>query len=146
MKNIRLTAVPETIGTETRYRLTDHMGNRWVNRDYGNFGGYGYYSPDETESLNKWRKETSETPELAFSQHAPTSTNYHILPPQTMITLVEIETLSDSTKTARFYLNGYEPPFLLTPEPGMFYRFYTIDGAQELFLYADIKHISFKGV
>lgn len=56
---------------------------------------------------------------------------------------ITIETFSVPTAyTFRAYRDNL-PTFLINAAPVRYYAFETVDGAEERFLYADIRHISF---
>lgn len=145
--NLRLTAVPQTVEGETRYALIDHHNQHW-----GLHSESGYrYSIDEiymkgaSDQLAHWRKWTSANSEEAFLEHGPVSNEYTIIPPETRLVKIRIEFLAELQRMDTFYIFAKPfPRFNLHPEPGEYYGFTTIDDAQEMFLYSDIKHISFK--
>lgn len=143
MIKLRFSAVPDAFEGETRYKLMDHMGAWWVNREYSRY----LYSYGKIESVDTWRKNTSATPEDAFSDHMPLpSPDYEVIPSNTILVKIVIEVLSTGQegRAIQYCASYIIPPFNIKPQSGEYYAFETLDGTQELFLYADIKHISFK--
>jgi hypothetical protein len=145
--NLRLVAKPETYNDITRYALIDHYGTRWVNHQQENVYLRGqFYDPENGDNLDPWRLATSETVEEAFRNHAPLSECYGIIPPNTDLVKITIELLSAPQRGAlTFYaIAQASNRFNIRPEPGEYYAFRTIDNVQEMFLYSDIKHVSFQ--
>lgn len=147
MKKIRFTAVAETYNDETRYRIVDHWGSPWVyHRPFQRYDAWkGLEIGDDLEA---WRERTCESPEMALITHAPlTSTDFTMIPPDTKLTRICVETLSSEGKgVVPFYAYAefVKHAFKLNPMPGEFFTFTTIDDVTHLFLYSDIKHISFE--
>lgn len=145
---LRLTVTPETIEGETRYLVQDHLGERW---GFHGSNGYHYsmgdnYITGTKEHADYWRKWTSATPEEAIAEHGPALDKYTILSPDTRLVKIAVEFLAESQRDNwPFYAFADEFPLFNTkPQAGEYFAFTTIDDVQELFLYSDIKHISFK--
>lgn len=141
---LRFSATPDSVEEETRYRLIDHTGNWWVRRKLSD---YFYSYGKEIQSKDAWRENTSATPEEAFTDHMPAlSPDYEVIPSDTVIVRVIIDLLSTGQEArALQYCAPHDiPPFNTKPQAGEYYAFTTIDDVQELFLYSDVKHISFK--
>lgn len=141
-KKIRLKVVAQTEGNETRYALKSHTGEIvYRSLDMRIYG----YLPSGEDNLKFWHDTTSETPEQALKEHAPPE--YDILPPETRVTYITIETFSSDKHTYTFYVErDTMPTFLIAPKDVKFYSFETLEGVEEKFAYSDIRHISFKEV
>lgn len=145
-KRIRFSPKKETFEDETRYSVKDHMGQTYVDHKTEIHSYASAYMTNE-EYCEKWRTQTSLTPEAAMAAHAPLSWDGDVLPPETRITRITIETLSEAKRDYTFYvLRDGLPTFLVNPKEIKFYGFETLDGDEERFLYSDIKHICFKEV
>jgi hypothetical protein len=142
MKKIRLKIIPILVGDHgIRYRLENHMGDSVY---HGVPMSYRFPNT-EADEAEFWLIRTSETPEQALKEFAPP--DYAILPPETRLTHIAIETLSDDKRLYAFYVErDTMPTFLITPKDVKFYSFDTLEGTTEMFLYSDIRHISFKEV
>lgn len=142
---VRYSAIPDTVEGETRYKLMDHMGQWWVNHEYSR---YLYQYGNQIASVDMWRENTSESPQTVIVDHAPIlSSDYEIIPSDTRLVKITIEFLSAKEHDRPFQAcvrADDMPLFNVKPQAGEFYAFATLDGVQELFLYSDIKHISFK--
>jgi hypothetical protein len=67
--------------------------------------------------------------------------------PDNRIMQITIETYSAPAKAHCFKVKrSGMPTFLIMPKEVKFYSFDTLDGAQETFLYSDIRHISFREI
>jgi len=145
-----LSAEKQTYGDETRYAVKDHWGTHYVDHHEKTQWVSGYLERrSEDDYIEMWRKETSPTADEALSDHAPLSWNGTVLPPDTRITRITIETLSENKSRADYtyyVLRTNLPTFLVNPKEIKFYSFERLDGAQEAFLYSDIRHISFTEV
>jgi hypothetical protein len=149
VKKVRFTPLEMFVGDKVRYGLKDHTGNWFYKHRQHDLYSMGFpylgSQPDDEENVAWHMERTSETFEDALKDHAPC--DYEILPSDTRITLITIETLSDNKNQHRFYVErDTMTTFLINAKDVKFYSFDTLEGATEAFLYDDIRHISFKEV